>query len=340
MAHPWVFEENFEGGTKGNFDTETDTGSALDFPHYSELARHGMAPYRGAYCVRINSSDTNDHTLTEGDIDISDGGTDHFRFHLYFGNDFAFSADDVVNIFELQQAGGTVESSLGLNLTNSTDTIQIGVGDGTAPSSYSSDPLHRNRWYTVELSAKISTGGAGTLTLYIDGVSRVALTSLTNAAAVGQGVLGLQNQLATTTGTILLDDFVMDDARIYPHRERYPTNLILTKTTTAFVGPGSLESIAQLKTSDGDETLKLYDTDVANADDGQSQVAECDVFTAIDGPIQFKRGCYAVLAGTDPRFQLNMLVNSDRPSMHGPLCYSHRGTINHGLRRKGRSYGT
>ena len=77
MAFPYIFKANFEGGTNGEWDSESDTGSRLDFPHYSELARiPGLAmPYRGARCMRVDltTGQTNDHTVTEGDIDIADG---------------------------------------------------------------------------------------------------------------------------------------------------------------------------------------------------------------------------------------------------------------------------
>jgi hypothetical protein len=84
MAFPYTFHENFEAGTKGGFDTETDTGSLLDFPHYSVLAKdpNSLMPYRGAYLLRNALGDTNDHTLTEGDIDISDGGTAYFKWQM------------------------------------------------------------------------------------------------------------------------------------------------------------------------------------------------------------------------------------------------------------------
>ena len=38
MAFPLDFFENFEAGTKGNFDSETDTGNRLDFPHAHDIA--------------------------------------------------------------------------------------------------------------------------------------------------------------------------------------------------------------------------------------------------------------------------------------------------------------
>ena len=77
MAFPWIFEESFDAGTRGDWDSESDTGSLLDFPHYTTLAAipGGGLPFRGAYCMRIVCGDTNDHTLTEDDIDIADTAT-------------------------------------------------------------------------------------------------------------------------------------------------------------------------------------------------------------------------------------------------------------------------
>ena len=160
MAFPFIFHSNFAAGSEAEWDSETDVELLLDFPHYSELARiPGMGmPYSGAYCMRIRPGDTADHTLTEGDIDIADGSTAFFRFALFASNDFTGTADDVFSIFELQQGGGTVELTLGMRVTAATNALDIGVGDGTAPSSYVGFP--RGRWVIVELETKISTSSA------------------------------------------------------------------------------------------------------------------------------------------------------------------------------------
>ena len=207
MAHPWLFESNFEAGTNAEWDSEGDTGSKLDFPHFSTLARVPKLamPYRGAYCMRVDlrPGDTNDHTLTEGDIDIADGATRYFRFALFASEDFTATADDSFNIFELQQDDGTREVSMGMRVTASTNQLDIGVGDGVAPSSYVGFP--RGRWVIVEWEVKVSTSDAGTSILYLDGASVISLASLDQAAAVGQGVFGTQDTLSTTTGTLLFD---------------------------------------------------------------------------------------------------------------------------------------
>jgi hypothetical protein len=74
MAFPFIFHENFEGGTTGGFDSESDTGSLLDVVHYSTIASdvNSLMPYRGAYVLRNKLGDTNDNNITEVSIDIED----------------------------------------------------------------------------------------------------------------------------------------------------------------------------------------------------------------------------------------------------------------------------
>ena len=86
MGFPWNFEETFEGGTKGNFDSESDTGNRLDFPGPAELAAdgQGVAPFRGAYCMRVNlGKNATDAYLQELDgFDAAAGVTRHIRLML------------------------------------------------------------------------------------------------------------------------------------------------------------------------------------------------------------------------------------------------------------------
>jgi hypothetical protein len=338
MAYPWIFESNFESGTNGEWDSESDTGSLLDFPHYSDLAciPGAPVPYRGAYCMRIVCGDTNDHTVTEGDIDIADAATRYFRWHLFAATNLTATSDDAFNIFELQQAGGTVEQSVGMQITAATNKLEIGIGDGTAPSSYVEFP--RGRWVCVELTSTISTGGAGAMTLFLDGGQAITLTSLTQAAAVGRGVLGTQDTLATTTGALYFDQFVMDDARVYPLRERFPAQVPLSKSAHVFVGPGCIEGAALLSTTVG-EVMRLYDTDTASSLDELSFVAELSVngSSSISGPVQFRRGCYALLSGTAPYGEVFLVQSSHKPATFGPLYYSPGAIRQYGLKRTARS---
>lgn len=338
MAFPFTFHSNFEAGTNAEWDSETDTGSLLDFPHYSVLAQdpNSVMPYRGAYCMRNALGDTNDHTLTEGDIDIADAGSAYFRWYMALSKDFRFTADDTFNVFELQQAGGTVEVSVGFRVTNSSQLIEFGIGDGTAPTSFVHWPGLR-KWVCVELLATISTGGSGVVTLYLDGAQATTLTSQTHAAAIGQGVLGSQLTLATTLGTIYYDEFAMDDARLYPFRDRFPFNHQILKTGHQWVGPGYIEGAAFWTIANGDETLALYDTDTATTTDA-TPVVELDATaqTSVGGPLYFERGCYAVLGGTNPRAIVYDVRSNEKLGVKGPLFHSAYGMRFWGYNRKPR----
>jgi len=338
MAFPFIFHSNFEAGTNAEWDSESDTGSLLDFPHYSTLASdpNSVMPYRGAYLMRNVLGDTNDHTVTQDAIAIADAGTAYFKWQMALSKDFRFTADDTFNVFELQQSGGTREVAVGFRVTNSSQLIEFGIGDGTAPTSFVHWPGLK-KWVTVELLATISTGGSGVVTLYLDGTQAVSLTSQTHAAAIGKGVLGSQDTLSTTLGTIYYDDFIMDDARLYPYRERFPFSMHLVKSGHVFVGPGWIEAAQLAVIATADESLVLYDTDTASTTDA-SPIVELvsGVNNSVSGPIYFERGCYAALAGTNPRGYVYMTRSNEKLGVKGPLYYSEWGARYYGNLRKPR----
>lgn len=308
MALPFVFESNFEVGDNTEWDSESDTGSKLDIVHYTTLANTpgAPAPYRGAYCMQIDltSGDTNDHVLIEGDIDIADGSTSYFRWYQYVSANFTATADDTFNIFELQQAGGTNEMVVGMRITAASNLLEIGVGDASAPTSFVDFP--RGKWVCVELLATPSTGGSGVLTLFLNGNQVASVTSLTQAAAIGRGVFGTQDTLATTTGKIWFDQFAQDDARVFPLNPRFPEEVLLTKSGHVFVGGGRVENITLLSGAGTDCVMSVYDTDNAYSS-GYNQKMELknisagEVVDPAGVPLVLQRGCYVTLSGTTPR---------------------------------------
>ena len=333
MAYPWIFESNFEAGTNAEWDSEGDTGSKLDFPHYTTLAAiPGMpAPYRGAYCMRIQCGDTNDHTLIEGDIDIATGATRYFRWYMFISSDFSATADDNFSIFELQQAAGTQVYVVGIQIEADDETCKVWVAENDTPETVSGNVLPKGRWFLVEVVANVDTAAAnGDITVYIDGGEWVSLaTAVQNAAAVGRGVLGTQATLSTTTGTLLFDQFVMDDAQVYGFNQRFPTTVRLTKSAHVFVGPGAIESISLLSATG---TADVYDTDVANTNDASAKRIELDSggnYVSNDSMTQFDRGCYVVLAGTNPVVEVKLSRTA-----FGPTAYFSDGAIRHYASRR------
>ena len=314
MAFPFIFQSNFEQGTAAEWDSEADTGSLLSFPHYSALAAIPGAPmpYSGAYCMMIDlrAGDTNDHTLTEGDIDIASAATRYFRWMMFIPTDFVASANDNFSILELQHTDATKVFVVGLTITATTDAITVWVAEGDTPETTSTLVVPKGKWVCFEVEALADTDSADAdMSVYVDGTLFVSIaTPVQNATAVGQGALGTQNTLATTTGILYFDAFVMDDARLYPPAIRFPTSKLLTKTGHAFVGPGKIDAARLMSGAGTDCVLTIYDTDVGNSDDYSKVVLELKntansqlVTSQNTKPIRVERGCYVVLAGTTPR---------------------------------------
>ena len=347
MAYAWTFQARFDGGsTPFGFDSEADTDGILDLAHYTTLAKYPFnhcAPYEGAYALRIEpSGGTNVATLTEADMNIADDGTSFFRFPLYFGDNFTATADDVCALFELKGSGAAVTVAFGFKITAATDVIQLGVGaanTGAVPNSFGR-AIKRDTWYTVELKTVIKTDGSGTVDLFIteDGgtqetVADAAVSSITNIA-VTDGVLGLQDHLATTTGLILIGEFVMDDAQLYV-KDRYAKNPIMDASGHVFVGPGWISGASQVA-DEGTQTMAVYDTDTANTNGGvtkQLLFFDAENQTSFSGELRFEKGCYVELGGTAPRGSINITESSNLPGVMGPRA-SNDAMVRHHARRK------
>lgn len=332
MAWPYLFSATFDTGDTSEFDSETDTGSLLDVVHYSTLAAlpGAPAPFHGAYCMRIQPGDTNDHTVTEGDIDIADTATRWIRFALYVSRDFAATADDIFNIFEWQSSGATVEACISLQVTAATDEVEIAIADGTEASSGFTS-LSKGVWHVIEalFTVDVTPGTGDVLELYVDGAQVQRVTGGAVAAAIGTGVLGTQGTLATTNaGYLLFDAFAFDDTRL-ALPQRWTTHRLFTTSAFAFVGPGCVENVKLLDGGSGDVICELYDTDVYNSsltpiwrDRTSSANATSD---AADVPIAFQRGCLVRLSGTLP----GAILEIGRA-----VCWGSDGAVrSYGLRR-------
>ena len=310
MAFPWVFESNFEQGNADEWGSESDTGGLLDFPHYTTLAAiPGMGlPFRGAYCMRIDCGDTNDHVLIEGDMNIADTGTAWVRFYLYIHKDFAATANDIFNIFEWQQAGGTAEAVISLQITAATNLVEIAIADGTEASSGFTE-LTKGTWHHIEalFTVDVTPGTDGVLTLRLDDFQIQTVTGHNQAAAIGRGVLGTQNTASTTTGVLLFDQFIFDELQIFPFKRRYVENVLVTKDQHLFVGNGRIENITLMSGNGTNNVVTIYDTDTADTNDASNIVAELkntaanEVVDPAGMPVSVTRGAYVVMTGTDPR---------------------------------------
>ena len=310
MAFPWIFEESFDDGTKGDFGAEADTGSLLDFPHYTTLAAiPGMGlPFRGAYCMRIVLGDTNVHTLLEEDLNIADTATAWVRFYLFVDKGFAATADDIFNIFEWQSTSNVIEAAISMRITAATDIVDLSIADGVVASS-GFVPISKGVWHAIEalFTVDVAAGTDGVLELYVDGTQTVRTTGHNVSLAISHGVLGTQDTEATTTGTLLFDQFVFDDLQIYPFKRRYVENILVTKDQHIFVGNGRIDNITLLSGGTADNVVKIHDTDVADTNDASNIVAELkntagsETVDPAGMPVRVTRGAYITMTGDEPR---------------------------------------
>ena len=319
MAFPFIFEANFEAETDGSVEWDaaaTDTGSQLDFPSYKDLARlpfRSAAPSSGAKCMRLQlTGGTADAFVVEGDIDISLPGTAFFKFDVWFSDDFAATADDTFHFLETQGAANAITQVLGARIVATTGAINFGMGN-IVPTSFGALAITRGAWYTVELDIT-NNAGAGTIDLFVTkrgdkispNVHATQVGTLTNIA-VTRGVLGIQNHLGTTTGTILIDNFVMDDARLFPRAIVNPEVVLMTKSGHVFVGPGEVDNISLLSGGGTDNVLAVFDTDSADTNDANNigvelkNTADNELVDPAGTPISIRRGAFVQLAGTNPR---------------------------------------
>ncbi len=322
MAFPWLFEANFEAETDGSVEwdaAKTDTASQMDFPSYKELSRlpfRTAAPSSGAKCMRVQlTGGTADAFVLEGDINIAAAATAFFKFDIWFSDDFTGTADDTFAIFETQGTANAIQTSFGARIVALTNVINFGIGE-LAPTSFGALEITRGVWYTVELDVTIDDGGSndGTIDLFVTRKGDKA-SSTVHASQVGtldqiavlHGVLGMQNHLATTTGTVLVDNFVMDDARIFPRAIPNKEEILMTKSGHAFVGAGEIENVSLLSGGSADNVLKIFDTDSADVNDASNvgvelkNTAASELVDPAGVPICVRRGAFIELSGTNPR---------------------------------------
>jgi len=325
LAFPYIFEANFETGDTTEWDSETDTGSQLSVESYKAMAKHPFkngVPFTGASAMRLNVSGTADAFVLEGDIDYALDATGGVRFTLYIAETFVFTADDTIALFELQGAANAIQLSIGLRLTAATDLIEPGIGE-LAPTAFGSF-IERGKWYTITANFNIDAGGNdGDASLFITKVNEnvgaaVASVATLDQIAVIQGVLGIQDQLSTTTGDFFIGDFTADDARLFPLDRQDPAPEI-TKSGHLFVGRGCVDS-ATILSENADDSVDFFDTDDGDTNQVRRMELENGANLSISGPIKFEKGCFVSMAGaSNPRAQAYMVDTADAgPGVFGP----------------------
>ncbi len=316
MAFPYLFEENFDDGTLGNFNSETDSSSILDYPHYAELARAGQAPWQGAHVMRGRMAANAVGYVTELDgFDTAGAGTIHIWFTVLIGADVAIAASGVVVLFALDSAGPVAEASLVLK--NNAGQYQLAFGETGATRTLDITPNNK-KWYEIEMSCLIDNAGAndGTITGYIDGAPVGAVIGTLDQGAITQARMGIiSGTAAGDRGTILFGGVIADDARIYPRRQkRFSNDKWVTRDMNAFVGQGMLDGVS-ITSTDVNGVLNVYDTDIYEATGVNfsrapliytRNITANDQSPGMTTPVRFEKGCYVQLAGANPQAFLSL----------------------------------
>jgi len=321
MAFPWLTENGFETGAIGHFDAfSPDPFTRSQYAHYSALAKvPGLpAPFRGAYCFKVDlATNTTDHYLQEtGSWDVAlAAAAMSWRFAFFLSKNTVMANANEFAIFQLWSGATTVEVGCYVNYTTA-NGFRLGIGEATASQFIA---LSLGEWHFIELTFTPETAGDGTandasIAGWLDGGAFTTVSTL-DVAAITSGVMGVIGQDAgTTAGHVLFDDVIADDARIFPPVRRWPLHRVITQSEHVFVGPGIVDSAELISGVATDNVLTLFDTDTADVNEANcfvlrlNNTANSELVPSGDlSNRQFIRGCYAQLAGTNPRAVVNIL---------------------------------
>lgn len=308
MSFPWTFSDGFESGTTV---ATTTSGLLIDFPHFTDLARSGMAPYRGAYCMRIKLAGGTTSQFMREDTAFDDllaDVTGYLRFYFYLGKDLVMANADKFSLIELESSlNTTTEIAAGIQRTSG--NLEFWFNETQAAASPSTLVLGTtttalNKWYCLELKVNIDAGGGndGTIDAYIDDALAGTQIASLDQGAIVDGKIGVIGPDAGTSGTVLIDDVIYDENRIYANKRRFRnTNAHQTFATDhPLIGPGKV-AITVTGTSDN-AVAAVYDTDTVpnNLSNGVTLLRNITANESVPGHdiFEVQHGLYIVLSGT------------------------------------------
>ncbi|MGH6904388.1 MAG: hypothetical protein ACREIR_16775 [Geminicoccaceae bacterium] len=339
MAFPWLFEEGFEGGNKGAFNSESDSGARLDFPGPMQLAEDGfgIVPHRGAYCMRVDlAKNATDAYVQEDDgFDIAADGTLYTRFQFCLSPDFAIGNDlDEFDIFGLFSAGAD-ETYVSVARADP-DGAVLALRQNEFWGNYPYIKIPVGEWITVELKAHVDDGASndGNSALWVNG-HKLIIEKL-DQGVVTHARLGVMNQSGNFKGHIYFDSVFADDARLYPMEgppDMSPNldgeTMVMTQSGWAFFALGMVTQLQLIDGGSGDCKAKLFDTDELTRSQHQlrdqlNTTAANQITYSEHHGVEFLRGCYVELSGTSPMALVRIgmpptLVEMDQDTIVPPV---------------------
>ena len=316
MAFPYDFHENFEGGNKGGFTTESDLGLRLDYfgPKQTLSGFSNVHPQHGAYCMRVNMGKNNTDAYDEKAVTWALDSVNYTRHWFMLGHDFqAGNVGDQFDVMTLISGASTQEGHVTVVLDDPAGLV-IGLRDASG-SVQGQLQIMQGDWICLETEVSVDAGGGndGHIVLWT-GNNRVKLSGLDQAAitAVRYGVM---NQTGDFSGHVYFDDVIHDDGRLYP--DMSPHNLSYAgktmpffKSGFAFIGSGEIDGATLIDGGSGNCTLKIFDTDdLAYAQDmlksalsttSNNQVSHTPSANSGSRLFEVEYGCYVLMTGTNP----------------------------------------
>lgn len=304
MAFPWIWENNGESGVHS---ASASSGSLIDVAHYSELARAGMAPYRGAYAhrIRLAGGTTSQFIREDTAFDDLDNTpvTRYVRWYFYLGKDFTMADGDKFSMFEAESTLNTT-TEVAAGIIRTTGNILFWYNETTAAATPSTIILGTTttalgKWFCAELKIVLDAA-AGTIDGYIDDAVGTQIAALAQADIVDVK-FGAVGPDAGTSGTLLIDDIKYDDGQIFRDKERFPgVNVHQTHTNDhPIIGPACFS--VGITGTGTNAVLTLYDTDGIPTNLTPFVVlrnATANEFIPGHDIFQVNHGVYAVMSGT------------------------------------------
>ena len=307
--YPFISQETFDDGTRGNFDSEVDAGSILGFPSYKELSRFGLSPWQGTHALRVSLSGANDAYIEESNAIVAQSPV-RLWFPLLVAADFTLDDGDVVNVLEVRSTDAIPEAFIAVR--RSGNDYQLVAGDGvTVQRIYGAITRSNSRWYQIELTINQVVG---TIDFYVDGgqvggqvggLSIDPLTTLRLGAPAGTSV--------SDSGTLLIGGLIADDTRVFPRLRFAVETIWVTRDITAYLGNGTIDSVNFTSTGT-DGILTILDVDVFESSISFSRepiiyLRNTEANAQVPGqnlPVSFRRGVYVQLAGTNPQAWISL----------------------------------
>lgn len=310
MAFPFIASSGLEGGTLTNcISTTAVSGSLITCPHYSDLARYGMAPYRGAYCLRVQlaGGTTSQFIRETAAFDDWTANVVRFvRFYFYLGLDLVMADTNKFTLFDAESTEDTT-AEIACGIIRSGDAINFWVSEtaATAAQTYAlgTTTSALGKWFCAEIRGDLDNAGAddGTIDAWINDSPVGAQITTLDQGVIVDGRFGVMGPDAGTSGTVLIDDIMYDDTQVYRNKERFrSTNAhIVFAADHPIIGPGKFALMVTGTSTDA--VANVYDTD--GVPTNLSGVTLLRNLTANEGVpghdiFEVQHGAYVTLSGT------------------------------------------